>query len=201
MAVDIIAIILTVICIVSGVKKGFVKAFFGTVSFILALILTFSFSDAACKYVSESSVGKAIYEKTAVKLVDAPEGGENETFFDELIDKKGIIEKANEAQMSVSEEIGNTVIRLLTSVVLFIGISLILKLLAMLLDLAAKLPIIKTFNKAGGLVAGIINAYIVLTVFSCLVTFIGASSLSETVTSQMAESKAVTWFYLNNPLL
>lgn len=201
MAVDIIAIILTVICIVSGVKKGFVKAFFGTVSFILALILTFSFSDAACKYVSESSVGKAIYEKTAVKLVDAPVGGENETFFDELIDKKSIIEKANEAQMSVSEEIGNTVIRLLTSVVLFIGISLILKLLAMLLDLAAKLPIIKSFNKAGGLVAGIINAYIVLTVFSCLVTFIGASSLSDAVTDQMAESKAVTWFYLNNPLL
>lgn len=201
MAVDIIALILTVICIVSGVKKGFVKAFFGTVSFVLAIILTFSFSDAACKYVAESSIGKTIYEKTEVKIIDAPENGENENFFDELIDKKGIIQKANEAQMSVSEEIGNTVIRLLTSALLFIGISLILKLLAAILNFAAKLPVIKSFNKAGGLVAGIINAYIVLTVFSCLMTFIGASSLSAAVTSQMAESKAVTWFYLNNPLL
>lgn len=200
MAVDIIALALTVICIVSGIKRGFVKAFFGTLSFILALILTFSFSDSACKFVSESQIGKTIYEKTAVKIVDGS-SGENETFFDELIDKKGIIQKANEAQMSVSEEIGNTVIKLLTSAVLFIGFSLLLKLLSLLLDLAAKLPIIKTFNKAGGLVAGVINAYIVLTVFSCLMTFIGASSLSETVTRQMAESKAVTWFYLNNPLL
>lgn len=171
MAVDIIALVLALLCIVSGIKRGFVKAFFGTLSFILALILTFSFSDQACKFISESELGKSIYEKTAVKIVDAPET-ENETFFDELIDKKGIIEKANEAQMSVSEEIGNTVIKLLTTALLFIGFSLLLKLLSLLLDLAAKLPIIKGFNKAGGLVAGIINAYIVLTVFSCLMTFL-----------------------------
>lgn len=200
MAVDIIALVLALLCIVSGIKRGFVKAFFGTLSFIFALILTFSFSDQACKFVAGSELGKSIYEKTAVKIVDAPET-ENETFFDELIDKKGIIEKANEAQMSVSEEIGNTVIKLLTTALLFIGFSLLLKLLSLLLDLAAKLPIIKGFNKAGGLVAGIINAYIVLTVFSCLMTFLGASAVSETVTRQMAESKAVTWFYLNNPLL
>ena len=157
MAVDIIALVLAVLCIVSGIKRGFVKAFFGTLSFVLALILTFSFSDQACKFVAGSELGKTIYEKTAVKIVDAPDSG-NETFFDELIDKKGIIEKANDAQMSVSEEIGNTVIRLLTTAILFIAFSVLLKLLSMLLDLAAKLPIIKGFNKAGGLGAGIINA-------------------------------------------
>ena len=90
MAVDIIALVLALLCIVSGIKRGFVKAFFGTLSFILALILTFSFSDQACKFVAGSELGKSIYEKTAVKIVDAPET-ENETFFDELIDKKGII--------------------------------------------------------------------------------------------------------------
>lgn len=201
MIIDIIAIAILVICIYSGIKKGFVKAFFGTVSFFLALILTFAFTEAAFGYAKQSGIGTFIYEKTAVKIVDESAEEENEGFLETLIDKKGIMEKASEAQKNISEEIGDTVLKLLTAVVLFVGFTIILKILSMLLNTAAKLPLLKSFNKFGGFFAGAINAYIILTVFSCLMTFIGATALSEFVTAQMAESKAVTWFYLNNPLL
>ncbi len=201
MIVDIIAVALVALCVVGGIKKGFVKAFFGTLSFILAFILTFTFSDSAFRYVSESKIGEMIYEKTAVNIVQMPEDAENKGFFDELIDKKGIMEKAAAAQKSVSDEIGDTVIKLLTNVALFAAITLALKILASILNFVAKLPVLKSFNRVGGLLAGVMNAYIVLTAFSCLMTFIGAASVSAAITEQMNTSKVVSWFYLNNPLI
>lgn len=201
MIIDIIAVVIAVLCIANGIKKGFVRAFFGTLSFFLAFILTFMFSSAAVKYVKESPVGTYIYEKTAVQVIDVPEDNENSGFFDELIDKKGIIEKADKAQRSVSEEIGNTVITLLTCVVLFIAITLLLKLLAHILNFAAKLPLLKSFNKLGGLIAGVLNAYVVLTLFSCIAAFIGASNVLPILTEQLEQSRVVNWLYLNNPLM
>lgn len=201
MIFDIAALVIAFLCISSGIKKGFVKAFFGTASFLLAIILTFVFADGAFEYAKKTEIAASIYEKTAVKIIEAPEETENEGFLDKLIDKKGIIEKAEEAQKTVSAEIGDTVVKLLTTVLLFIAFLILLKILAYLLNMVVKLPVLRAFNKFGGLFAGVINAYILLTVFSCAVALIGATAMSQFITEQMTQSKAVAWFYLNNPLL
>lgn len=201
MIFDIAALVIAFLCIGNGIKKGFVKAFFGTASFLLALILTFVFADGAFEYAKNTEIAAHIYEKTAVKIIDAPEETENESFFDELIDKKGIIEKAGEAQKTVSAEIGDTVVKLLTTVLLFVAILILLKIAAYLLNTVVKLPVLRTFNKFGGFFAGVINAYILLTVFACVVTLIGTTAVSQFITEQMAQSRVVSWFYLNNPLL
>lgn len=201
MVIDIISIAIILCCLIAGIKKGFVKALFGTVSFILAIILTFFFLDCAFSYISQSSFGKSVYDKTSVNIVEVQEGQENESFFDKMIDKKGLMEKAEEAQKSLSEEIGDTTLKIITAVILFIGFTIALWLLSHILNLFAKLPVIKTVNKLGGFAAGAINAYILITIFSFVTAFAAASGISEAVSAQMEQSKIVSWFYLNNPLL
>lgn len=201
MVIDIISLVIILCCLTAGVKKGFIKAFFGTVSFVLAIILTFFCLDSAFSYVSKSNLGKAVYDKTAVNIVEVQGGEENETFFDKMIDKKGLMQKADEAQKSLSEEIGDTTLKIITAVILFIGFTIILWLLSHILNIFAKLPVLKTVNKLGGFIAGFINAYILLTIFAFLTAFAAASGISDAVSSQMEQSKIVSWFYLNNPLL
>lgn len=201
MVIDIISIAIIICCLIAGIKKGFVKALFGTVSFILAIILTFFFLDGAFSYISKSNFGKVVYDKTSVNIVEVQESQENETFFDKMIDKKGLMEKAEEAQKSLSEEIGDTTLKIITAVILFIGFTIVLWLLSHILNVFAKLPVIKTVNKLGGFIAGGINAYILLTIFSFVTVFAAASGISGAVSEQMEQSKIVSWFYLNNPLL
>ncbi len=199
MVLDIIALVVIVFCLYFGMKKGFVKSFFSTASFIIALVLTLSTVNPAFEYIKETSFGKAVYEKTEINLIEKSEE-EKDGFFESFLDKSQIIEGADSLEETLSDNIGTLILRSLCSVVLFLGYSIILKLLSKILDAIFKLPVLNAFNKIGGILAGGINAYIFMIIISSAIMLLISTSFGETLLSQLEESKIAVWFYKNNPL-
>ncbi|MBQ2941293.1 MAG: CvpA family protein [Clostridia bacterium] len=207
MILDIVGIIIIAYFIYSGMKKGLVKGIFSALSFLIALLLTVMTLNPVAEYVEDTDFGRSVYEKTAVVLTEKAEeeveqGAEDEkNLLSGIIDTGGIAEEVAKIQENISESLGNLVIRALCAIALFIIYTLLIKIIAALLDAVAKLPILKTFNKIGGILAGAVNAYIFMIILCWVLTLLMSTGLKEALVSQLEESVIISRFYYNNPIL
>ena len=78
---------------------------------------------------------------------------------------------------------------------------ILIKIATYILDAVAKLPVLNTFNKIGGIITGAVNAYIFMTILSCILMLLLSTSLGGTIQEQLESSKITAWFYNNNPIL
>ena len=201
MILDIIAIVIIAYCIYSGMKKGLIKGLFSSLTFVIALALTIGTVGAVTEYVSETEFGKSIYEATEIGILDHG-GEENEGNFSiPLIDTENLLNEAIETQENISRSLGDLAAKSLCAVALFVGYFIIIKLVVNILDAVAKLPVLKTFNKIGGILAGAVNAYIFMIILSCLLMLVSSTAMGETIKAQLESSKIAIWFYNNNPIL
>ena len=199
MILDVIGIVIISFSIYSGMKKGLVKGLFSSVTFILALILTVCTLSPVAGFVGETDFGKAIYEKTEIVLIEASEDGSD--VLSGIIDTKGIISEAEKVQENLSETLGNVVIRSICAVALFLIYIIAIKITAYILDAVAKLPVLNTFNKIGGILTGAVNAYIFMTLLCCILMMLVSTPAGDAIVSQLESSWITSWFYNNNPIL
>ena len=200
MILDIIALAIILFSVIMGVKKGLIKTLFGTLSVILAIFLTIGTMDVAFSYVKETDFGKSIYEKTAISLTQNVEIEEN-NFLMQLIDVNTILETAEDVEKSISLALGDVLLKALFAVLLFLLFFILIKLLSKILDAIAKLPVLRTVNKLGGALSGLLTAYIVLILYGCALIILSSSALGVSIAEQLETSKIASWFYLNNPIL
>lgn len=207
MLVDIIALIIVILCVVIGVKKGFIKTFFGTLSFLIAIILTVATVDPISEYVSKTEAGKFIYEKTEINILEnGMAKNENEStyynaFLEEIIDIESIVQNAQGMQQEISQKIGDMSIKTITALVIFVIYLVLLKIISKILDLVSHLPLLNAFNKVGGFIAGGINAYILLVIFSSAITFIATMYENDLLSTQLEESVILKYLSCYNLFL
>lgn len=206
MVLDIIAVAIIVFCVFKGIKNGLVKALFGTAALILALVLTSLTANPVSEYIKDTPFGETVYEKTKIEILDAEDFEFPGNFLDEEeFSKINIGEKTTKEVNALEEElslsIGDAVISSLCSFVLFALYFVAFKIVARLLDAVCKLPLLKTFNKAGGFIAGSVNAYITLLVFGCVIMILLSTDAGAYITKQLSESFIASWIYQNNILI
>lgn len=201
MILDIIALIIMAFCIIRGIKKGFVKTIFGTFSFLIALILTIITLESAAAYISKTDLGKAIYENTDINIINSVVEVGEEGQLGGLIDLSDILESAEKTEAELSEKAADVIIKALTSIGLFILYLLALKIFMHVLNFVVKLPVLSAFNKVGGLLSGMLNAYIAMVVFACIITALISTEYGAEISGQLKDSYITSFFYENNPLL
>ncbi len=217
---DIIIIIIIGISVLNGVIRGFIKTLFGLTSLIIALILTWMFTPVISDMViTETSFDEMISEKV-VELLSVEE------LMTINLDTTAAVEKLNELSLpgnivdslienytpqiieglkasGIGDYIGSSLsvmaVNALTFIVLFIVISLLLNALATLLDLVARLPVLKQMNRIGGFVIGLLIGVLIIWV-GCLALSFAISIQSTSTLSELIESSILgRLFYYNNP--
>ena len=154
--VDIIAILLVILFIVWGAKRGFVRSVFSLSSVVLSLILALTLYPVVSNFMEESVVGD--YVRLNVYKVFDTEKEEIETK-EEASEKlnlpanltQTISDTADEAidnvKTSVAESTASLALKLLALIAVFLLIRIILWLAEKLLHLIVHLPVLKTANK------------------------------------------------------
>lgn len=197
---DIIIVVLMAICIISATKKGFIKTVMGTVSLLLALILTFAFYKPVKEKMLESDMMDGLKTTITEKLesieVDS-EGNfdieslmENKpTEFIELLESFGIdynelrlqyegwlSDSSTDIREKLIKTIINPIIDFLASGIALLALFLVcffaIKLATFMLDKVFTLPLLKQANKALGFVAGAINGFVTVYVFCAIVVLL-----------------------------
>lgn len=149
--IDIILIAIIILSAFLGYKKGLVKLgaklFAGIIAIIVAVIIY-------------KPVAEIVVQKTPIqgKIKDAiVQNAENIINNNEKV-PEGI---ANHVESNIlpteANNISKNIVYALTGIVLYIAIKIILSIVISLMDVIAKLPILKQFNEIGGIIYGLIR--------------------------------------------
>ena len=151
---DIIFCAILVLCISTGIKRGFARSFLSITSTILSMLFSFILYRPVSKMLMESKIGDMIFKSVGEML------------------NKSVSENAGAlgsklVEMTDSVEIiTNLLANAISFAVTLIVIKVIVSVVIRILNLAVKLPVIRQFNSIlggiFGLISGIIICYLII---------------------------------------
>jgi len=206
---------------VIGWKRGFVDMLFGAVSMILALVLAVIIAPklGAAIQENENIMGKLTVKVSEVLNLDelAVEIPDAERLVDNLNLPNAIKEKITSAEFmekieldtlaedasskmadAVAVFLAKTIITAVCFVVVFVVALILLYLLNKVLDVFAKLPLLKQANQLVGLALGVCQSVLVIWVLFAVITMIGGSEFGQTMLGYISDSKLLDFLYKNN---
>ena len=206
--------VFVVVMIAIGMKRGLVKTAFSFGSIFIALVLVNILTPVAKEVIKNTPVYDSINqniqsyvsEHIATSTENMTETGINnqEKIINELPLPNGLKESLtkNNNQSSYDSLAVNTfkeyVVAYLTDVVLNAVISILMKTLVEVLNIVTKLPVIHTFNMAGGALIGFAQAILIIWLLCMVVTIFSSTSWGQTVCKAIADNGVLSMIYDNN---
>ena len=206
---DIILVAIILLNVIICYKKGLVKLAVGLVAVLIFIILAFMlYKPVSNVIIKNTEIDEKIKETiTNTLITENEEDKENDTtdkgmmkymqsYVDDAVNKT-----KNEIVMEAAEVVSIKIINICA----FLGIFLVVRILAFLLtiiaDLIMSLPILKQFNKAGGIIYGFIKALIIIYIVLAIIFALTYITGNTTIAKGISESYITKIFYNNNILL
>ena len=198
--IDLIIVLIMLLFIFLGYKRGLVKVAFKLCTFFIAIIVAFVFYKPVAKLViANTNIDETI--ETAITRKILPEGATETQEVDLSQDLPSIILKnSSDTVQSISKSFTNTIIETACLLLIFIIVKIVLKFVTAIADLIAKLPILKQFNKLGGTLYGIIEGLFIVFLGFAIISLI-APMLDSSVLDAINSSTLGSICYNNNLLL
>ena len=208
---DIAIAAILILTIAINAYRGIIRTVFNALSVLAAFLVSRIFAGPVSKFLMTTSLFADIKEAAASALnlqtasAVSSKAGEldllnslplPQSMVDNLVTNNNpeayLILKVSNFQEYISTYIASVVVYAIAAVGIFLLALLALSIAAMVLDLAAKLPVIRTFNRllggCLGLVLGLINVFILLSVVTLFASAEPASELSATLHSSALAS-------------
>ena len=167
MLLDLIVILIIALFTFIGYKQGLVKIAIKVLAFFIALFIAVSlYKVVGNLIINNTNFDEKIENKILSKVL--PENYEEKVSLlpDSLVESGG--QTINNLAMTVSHKI----VYYLTFLLLFILAKIFLQFVTILADLITKLPIIKQFDKLGGLIYGFIKGFLIVMVLFAFVSLL-----------------------------
>lgn len=213
--VDIIILAIIALSIFIGYKRGLIKCAINVLSFFVAILvvilLTTPISNLIIKNTKiDDNIKTAISENLNLGDVDKEnlKLDENNSNSPEVV-REHINKMMSDLTSNATNDIADTlaenisvmIINIAVAIILFIGTKFALMFVKVLADIVGKIPLIKQFNKAGGIIygiaSGIVRVYLILAIISIIVPLLADSSMIQAINGSMIGSA----MYNNNILL
>lgn len=162
---DLVLIAILILSIMFGYKRGLINVAFNVCAFIVALIVTFILYNPITNMVInntqiDENIKSAIIENDLIKTSENDKT-ESKDIFNNYIEKY-VSDTANDAIDASARIIAEKIVGIIVAIILFIVIRILLMLTRFIADGIASLPIIKQFNKLGGILYGILSGLIII---------------------------------------
>ena len=182
MIVDLIIIAILALSIFLGYRKGLIELSVKLVAVIIALVATLILYRPISSLIINTTT---IDEKIQQSILNKGEqiiSGEN-------TQEGGIIaEVKSEFLPETAKELSYSIIRTIVIIALYIIIKIALRFITALADLVAKLPILKQFNKLGGIIYGALRGILIIYVALLLISFFGEINPENIVHKEIEQS-------------
>lgn len=192
---DVILFLLLGLCALWGFKSGFLKMGFGLVSFVVAILLGRILYLPIAEFLKKTPIYTGILSAAQQQTATDAPSGTNGVLAD-------IFQKSGEA---VSEMLTSYLAELVLHVIAFllvvVAVKVLLVLISRLLRLFASLPVIGLVNRFAGMVLGLIEGILIVTVFLAGVYVIAPLRENPVLSREIEKSIVVRDWYLNNPLV
>lgn len=215
---DIIVVVIILVAISIGYKKGFIKTAFGVLSFFVAIAITFMFYKPVMVLLEEkTSIRDSLtgyFENTAIKYESAQSVSESgdkisensgEVYIQNLpqtiVDLTGINEVKENAKTVVIKKIVDFIVKLLSILIVYIVAKIVLSIVVLVLDSIACLPVLKQFNELLGLGLGAVLGIIQVYSLCAILMLISSMPIASGITNVINDSLFAHNLYNNNLIL
>lgn len=207
---DILVILILLLAVIWGVKKGFAKAVLGLGSFVISLVLALLLYQPISTLIEKSVVGEYIavsvtnaINKTTNETANAePSKGESEELSlpDKIISSATEMfdEAKNGAVNSISQSLSALAVNLVSMLCVFLVVKIIMWIITTALDTLAKLPILKTLNKTLGGAFGALYGFLAIYILLSVLTFYTTIKPDNIATKNVLNSNVCIKMYDNN---
>lgn len=206
--VDLVIVAVIALCIIIGYIRGLTGSLIKILSFVLSLVIAFVLFVPVSNFIINNTQIDENIEKTIRETIISNEEttNQNETMPTAITDyiNQKVEEAADNAKESVvdstAKDVSQTIVKAGTWIALFLLARIALVLLKFITNLITSLPVIKQFDKLGGIIYGLIEGLIITYLALALISFITPMTnrtLSENINKSYIGSK----MYNNNILL
>lgn len=204
---DLIILAIFIASVAMGYRKGLVKVAVQMCAVIIALVVSLTFYKPVSNMIIEKTeidenIQNAIIENgTSQKEESEEKQKDSFMIYIEKYVEDSVTDAKNNAVESVAEVVSEKLINIVVIVLLFIVTRLALILLTLISDVITSLPIIKQFNKAGGLIYGILRGVIYVYLALAALFLIVSLSANQVIVDLINTSLITKVLYANNILL
>ena len=210
--VDLSILIILLLCVFLGYKRGLAKCVIKILSFVIALIVAFVFFKPVAKLIIDNTeIDDGIRNSiTSVIQKDVEEGGEVKedsnlpTSMIEHINKeiKENVENTKETVVnSVANEVSVTAVNVISWIGLFIATRLVLWIISLFTSALTELPILKQIDKIGGIVYGVLESALIVFIVFAIISFISPMIENTGLVKTINKSPVGSVLYNNNPIM
>ena len=210
--IDLVIIAIIALCVLIGYYKGLTGSLLKIVSFVLALVIAFILFKPVSNFIIDKTdwdenLEQAIRRSILKNEEEPKEETKKENMPDVITDyiNNAVKKAGNEAKTAIvdstARDVSVMIINIAVAIALFIVSKILLLLVKGLADLLTKLPVIKQFDKLGGIVFGILQSLVIIYIALAIISF-ASPMMSETgIIEGLQKSYIGSVMYNNNLLL
>lgn len=196
--VDLIIIVIALLFIFLGYKKGLTGSLIKLLSFVIALILTFMLYKPVANLVMENT---EIYNNIKTTITNTI-GEKEENNKNESNQISNLIENAAEdVKSELIEETTKTIINVGVAILLYVAIRIILLIISLFVSQVTKLPIIKQVDKIGGVAYGALEGIVIIYIILGLISLSSVIWPDNILVEAIIKSTLGNMLYNNNIIL
>ncbi len=172
-----------------GWRSGFLKMGFGLLSFVIAIILGRILYPYCSGFLKETPIYQGLLTMAEKHAVPNTQSG---GIMGDLLKKSGEV---------VSTYLAELMLNVIAFLLVVVLVKLLLMLISRILRLFASMPVIGLVNRLAGLVFGVLEGCLIVTVILAAVYVIAPLRENPVIGREIEKSIAVREWYLDNPLL
>lgn len=211
--VDLVILGILILCVALGYHKGLTGSILKIVSFVLALVIAFVLFKPVSSFIIdrtswdenlEQGIREIILTDDSTEVTEDEENKKMPTVITEYINNT--VEKAgNDAKEAIvnatSRNVALTIINTGVWISLFLIARIVLFFVKGVANLLTELPIIKQFDKVGGIIYGMLEALIIIYLALALISFVSPLINGTGIILAIQNSFIGSIMYNNNLLL
>ena len=218
-AIDIIIIAIISLCTFIGYKRGLIKVAINILGFFLAIIISLILYNPVSNFIINNTqiknnikqsisgtVESYVIEETAEDEEQVEEKNESKiisNYINNFVkEEKQKVENTKKQMIeNISDTVAVNIIKVGSAILVFIIAKIILLVIKIFADEIGKLPIIKQFNEAGGLVYGILQGMLIIYIVLAIISLIAPSVQDSMILDAINNSTIGKFLYNNNIIL
>lgn len=193
MVLDIIVIVFFALMIIYGYSKGCISIVAKLVSVIIAFVLAYFLADTVGNYIESTKVGVQIKTSVEEVVLNEMNNIQDETVISLIQEKLNILNTED-----VATKIINYVFVGLGFVVVFVLARIILWIAQKILESIFDLPVLKTFNKLGGVIASVVLFLLEISIILAIINSLSTMSFMSSIVDVIKSSVITKVLYEHN---
>ena len=208
-------------CALRGWRRGLIMTVFSMFATVIAIAISAQLSPQLSRTWQNTAFYEIVSERVEMTLFN---GQDSQNDGEEGEDNRGVINSLplpdvvqnvlasnDDAQNNmlgvsafrkyIADSVTGIILNAISFVLVFVGVSIIMRIIIRCLNLLSRLPVIHTMNKMGGMLVGLLKGVILLWLICIVITIMSGTEAGIYLYGQINESPFLKYIYDNNMIM